>query len=274
MFSIVVPTRGRPGALVACLESLARLDYPPDAFEVVVVDDGGACGALPELDLDVRVVRQDRSGPAAARNRGAAEARGRYLAFTDDDCTVPPDWLSRLEARLDGGGHAVGGRVVNAVPESVYSEASELLVAFLHRYHNGAAPDAARFATSNNLGLPSALFAELGGFDSGFALAGGEDRDLSDRLGQRQLLVYAPEVVVHHHRRMGLRDFVCQHFRYGRGAVRYHALRTGHARLEPLRFYRELIRFPGRRPRIQALLVLSQLFTGLGYAYEKRIRRP
>ncbi len=39
-FSIIVPTFNRPTQLAACLTALARLDYPRDRFEVVVVDDG------------------------------------------------------------------------------------------------------------------------------------------------------------------------------------------------------------------------------------------
>ena len=39
-FSVIVPTRDRPDRLVRCLRALAQLDYPGDAFEVVVVDDG------------------------------------------------------------------------------------------------------------------------------------------------------------------------------------------------------------------------------------------
>ena len=41
-FSIVIPTYNRPEQLVFCLQACARLDYPCDRFEVIVVDDGGA----------------------------------------------------------------------------------------------------------------------------------------------------------------------------------------------------------------------------------------
>src|SRR5204863_3960920 len=89
--TIVVPTHERPAALAACLESLVALDYPREDFEVVVVDDGGRTPLEPLLDpvrnrLDVRLVRQERAGPAAARNAGAEHAQGDLLLFTDDDC--------------------------------------------------------------------------------------------------------------------------------------------------------------------------------------------
>jgi len=105
-FSIVVPTCDRPRQLAACLQSLARLDYPRDRFEVIVVDDGTTTAA-PALVVemkagpDVRLVRQPHAGPAAARNLGASHARGSLLAFTDDDCAPAPDWLWALAARFE-----------------------------------------------------------------------------------------------------------------------------------------------------------------------------
>ncbi|MFM7142900.1 MAG: glycosyltransferase family A protein, partial [Alphaproteobacteria bacterium] len=46
--------------------------------------------------LHVRLLRQERSGPAAARNRGVREAHGEFVAFTDDDCRPDPQWLATL----------------------------------------------------------------------------------------------------------------------------------------------------------------------------------
>jgi glycosyltransferase involved in cell wall biosynthesis len=93
--SVVIPAFERIGALEGCLHALAAQTLPPSKFEVIVCDDGSrlpvrdalasTLGALADR-LHVRVIRQDNGGPAAARNRGAGAAIGRYLAFTDDDC--------------------------------------------------------------------------------------------------------------------------------------------------------------------------------------------
>ena len=105
-FSVIVPTRDRPDRLVRCLRALAQLDYPGDAFEVVVVDDGSRIAieqvveAL-QTEFQVSVLRTPACGPAAARNVGVANARGDYVAFTDDDCIPRVDWLdsARPEVR-------------------------------------------------------------------------------------------------------------------------------------------------------------------------------
>lgn len=104
-FSIVIPTYNRPERLAKCLGAIAKLDYPRDRFEVIVVDDGSDT----PLDLIVRpfqeqlsltLIRQPNGGPAKARNTGVANAKGQFLTFTDDDCTPDSNWLTALEKRL------------------------------------------------------------------------------------------------------------------------------------------------------------------------------
>ncbi len=98
--AVVVPTRDRPAALARCLESLAAQDLSPDAFEILVVDDGSS----PPVTVDatvaarvcVRVLRQECAGPAAARNYGIQQARTTFVAFTDDDCVPDRVWLRTL----------------------------------------------------------------------------------------------------------------------------------------------------------------------------------
>ena len=87
-FSIVIPTYNRPQALLACLETVRDLDYPKDKYEVVVVNDGSTVSykAVEELYPEVHWVRVPNGGPGVARNAAVREARGRYIAFTDDDC--------------------------------------------------------------------------------------------------------------------------------------------------------------------------------------------
>ena len=119
-FSIIIPTHGRDAALDRCLKAVSRLDYPSECCEVIVVYDGSIPIQHPKIgQFSVQLLTQPKSGPAAARNKGAIQAGGDYLAFTDDDCIPTADWLSRLSAAfVQYPERMVGGRVVNALPEN------------------------------------------------------------------------------------------------------------------------------------------------------------
>jgi GT2 family glycosyltransferase len=102
--SVVVPSNlARPEQLRTALVALDALDHPD--FEIVLVDN--ARGSSPELVAGlvaglerVRVVRQPVPGISAARNAGVANARGEFVAFTDDDVEVDPGWLRALATRF------------------------------------------------------------------------------------------------------------------------------------------------------------------------------
>jgi GT2 family glycosyltransferase len=285
--TVVVPTYNRPAQLLACLATLAALDYPRERYEVVVVNDGGVLpdeGGIAALRerLRLTIVAQPNAGPAAARNRGAAHAGGEILAFTDDDCAPESGWLRELAASLTVLPAAmVGGRTVNALAGDPCAEASQLLIDYLYAYYGR--PGSHRFFCSNNFAVGTPMFREIGGFDAGFARAAGEDRDLCDRWAARGWeMVYAPEAVVRHAHAMTLGDFARQHFAYGRGAYPFRQARAQRGqeppRVEPLGFYARLVAYPfaagarWRAPHLAALLAVAQAANAAGFMYEKRRR--
>ncbi|GAF88500.1 unnamed protein product, partial [marine sediment metagenome] len=211
-FSIVIATYNREAQLTTCLESLTHLQYPRDRFEVIVVNDGGAApdaGAASFADhMDLKLLHQRHAGSAAARNTGAAEARGEFLAFTDDDCTPDPHWLAALAHSLSTCPDLlIGGRTVNALPHNVFSTASHLLVSYVYSYYNRD-PHAARFFASNNISLSAERFRLIGGFDCTYTRAAAEDRELCDRWRYRgYTMVYIPDAVVCHAHDLTFRTF-------------------------------------------------------------------
>jgi GT2 family glycosyltransferase len=287
-FSIIIPTYARPRQLAVCLQSLTRLDYPRDRFEVIVVDDGSE---IPPEDvvapfrsqIEVMLLTQANAGPAAARNTGAARAQGEFLAFTDDDCAPAPDWLQTLAARFAvTPDHLIGGRTLNALPANWYSTATQLLIAYLYAFYN-ADPHQARFFTSNNLALSAPHFHTLGGFDP--TRMAGEDREFCDRWRhQGYRMVYAPEVLIYHAHAFNFRTFCQKHFLYGRGSFHFRQTRACRdqepLRVEPLSFYLNLLRYPfsqeqgGAAWLLAALLVVSQVANGAGFLWERRNRTP
>ena len=103
MFSVIIPTFNRKASLAECLRSLGRQSFPPDRFEVLVVDDGSSDGTAETVErtaaglgFHVEYLRQSQQGPGAARNLGAKNARGGILAFTEDDAAFAEGVLPAL----------------------------------------------------------------------------------------------------------------------------------------------------------------------------------
>jgi glycosyltransferase involved in cell wall biosynthesis len=278
--SVIVPTFERPRQLAACLEALARLDYPAERLQVVVVDDGSttpvAAAEMRTNGLRLEVVRQERGGPGAARNFGARVASGELLAFVDDDCVPRPDWLERLAGRFcSGPEEGVGGRTVNALGDNLCSTAAQLVIDVGYRQNNADADGSRRWFTTNNLAVAAAGFRELGGFDPAYRTA--EDRDFCARWAESgRRLAHEPAAVVEHANALDLLAFARLHFAYGRGAYRYHRDRRRRGRpvrVEPS-YYGKLAREPFRRERfgrasaLIGLLALWHLANTSGFLWE------
>jgi len=224
--TIVIPTFARPRQLQACLAALAKQTLA-EPWEVVVVDDGSPQSLANVVSLwagrlDLRVIRQDNAGPAAARNRGVQEARGTFIAFTDDDCLPHPQWLETLVGVARERPTAlVGGTTVNGLGGELFASASQLIVDLVYAHFN-ADPENAYFLTSNNVLCARERFLALGGFDHSFPRAGAEDRDFCDRWRSAGWpIIWRPEARVEHRHSQTMGKFMDLHLRYGRGAYIY-----------------------------------------------------
>ncbi len=229
--TIVIPTFGRPLQLQACLAALAEQTLL-EPWDVVVVDDGSpqsieGLGPAWAGRLDLRVIRQNNAGPAAARNRGVQEARGTWIAFTDDDCRPEAQWLDKLvRTARERPGALVGGTTLNGLDSELFASTSQMIVDLVYAHFN-ADPDNAYFFASNNIICPRKYFLSLGGFDRSFPRAGAEDRDFCDRWRIAGWpLIWCQGARVEHRHSQSLRKFIDLHIRYGRGAHLYQAKRT------------------------------------------------
>ena len=251
LVTVVVPTCGRPAQLQSCLEALS-VQTLGDSCEVVVVDDGSprpvteGSVARSAGQLDLRVVRQPNAGPASARNRGVREARGEFVAFTDDDCRPKRDWLEQLARAISIRPEAlVGGTTTNCLPTHLFPSASQLIVDLVYEHFN-ADPSRACFLASNNVICSKRQFLELGGFDESLPRAGAEDRDFCDRWRARGWpLAWQKSAQVEHRHHQTLGTFLGLHFRYGRGAYLYQAkrrLRGSGTMRQDLDFHRAVAR--------------------------------
>lgn len=196
---------------------------PEGSFEILLVDNGSDDGT-PELlaafaardPAHRRVLREERPGSYAARNRGWREARGRWILFTDGDCRPEPSWMRALVQALDGGARRLCGGAVHAEedqPGLVSRHAREAGILG----QDGAL--ARGFLQTANLAVERAELEAVGGFDE--SLFSGGDADLCWRLVRdRQLVLFLiPGAAVSHAHREDLGSLWVQFRRYGQSDV-------------------------------------------------------
>lgn len=278
--SAIIPTYNRPESLGRCLDSFVQQRLSKHDFEVVVVDDGSRQPLDHVIEahgkaLNIKLIRQSNQGPASARNRGVKAASGEFVAFTDDDCQADRGWLlSWVDLLQDEPNTLLGGQTVNHLKDNIYSEVCQLLIDYLYEFHEQVDSEM-RFFTTNNMALSRQAFLDSGGFDEGFAIAGGEDREFCDRwqhFGKKCSLY--PNAIIYHSHPLNLAGFCKLHYRYGQGAKRFweNRIARGQTATAPNvpGFYIEMLKLPWKKPvrkplRHSALLTLSQLTGALGY---------
>lgn len=193
-FSVVVPVYRQWHLVPKLLASLAAQTLPRVLFEVILVDNGSP--EVPALDISgVAVLRCAAPGSYAARNFGAAAARGRWLAFTDADCIADARWLETLLTAAQAGGERLLAGTVRMVASSARPGASEIydIVKGIpqERYIRRG------YAATANLAVPRAAFARLGGFDAG-RFSGG-DAEFCRRAGRAGVpIALVAEAMVDH----------------------------------------------------------------------------
>jgi glycosyltransferase involved in cell wall biosynthesis len=200
--SVVIPTCGRPGSLLTCLDRLK------DATEIIVTDDGAeTTQELIRQFSNAKWMRGPRRGPAANRNNGARCATGDWLVFVDDDCVPNSSWLLEMQRATKDSDVVEGKTICPDQTSGLLEEVVENL--------NGDS------LWSCNLAIRRDLFDELNGFDEDFLEPGGEDLEFGWRVKQRRLRARfaAGAVVQHPVRRISLWQAIRRVFQ-----IRWHLL--------------------------------------------------
>lgn len=223
MISVVIPVRNGSRTLDACLQAACAAALPDN--EVVVVDDGSTDDTASILARHpCRTVRLERQrGASAARNTGAAAARGDTLFFTDADCLLGTATLQRTAAALETAGpRAVVGGSYDPHPfDPGFFPAFQ---AVFVNHHETRRPDDPDYVATHAMAIRTDDFRASGGFDEHF-LPILEDVEFCHRLrraGYR--LRMDPQVLVRHSFGFGLFGSLRNASRKARYWTRYSVL--------------------------------------------------
>jgi GT2 family glycosyltransferase len=244
LVSVVVCTRDRPQSLTNALREIAALEYSP--FEVVVIDNAPSSDATRNVILNefgddprFRYVLEPRPGLSCARNRGAQEASGEIVAFTDDDVLVDRWWLDGIVRGFQAAPDVacVTGMIATAEIDNAAQLYFHIRVAwgvncdrrlfdlFENRDDSPLFPYAVgKYGSGANFAVARAALKELGDFDealgAGTPSGAGEDTNMFMRVllgGHR--LAYEPSAIVWHVHRTTLAALSKQMGAYGSGVT-------------------------------------------------------
>jgi len=118
--SVIIPTFNRCQYLSTALESVQRQSYPPEKYEIIVVDNGSDDNTRQVVEAstqkgtkEIRYVYDDRHGLHIGRHKGAEIAQGDILLYTDDDVIAHEHWITEIACCYTNRKIcAVGGKVV------------------------------------------------------------------------------------------------------------------------------------------------------------------
>jgi cellulose synthase/poly-beta-1,6-N-acetylglucosamine synthase-like glycosyltransferase len=200
--SIVIPAKGLNSSLEECIEHCLQLNYPE--FEVIVLPDSPVVLPYP----NVIVIPTGTLGPSEKRDKALSDSDGDIIAFLDDDAFPRRDWLRNAVMYFDENKvAAVGGPAITPESDNFLQKASGLVYSsFLgggsvgYRYVPKTQREVDDYPSCNFL-VRKSVMEELGGFNCKFWP--GEDTKLCKEITNdlNMKIIYAPEVLVYHHRR-------------------------------------------------------------------------
>lgn len=178
--SIIIPAKNEARHVENCLKSLQDLEYPPELFEVILVDNGSTDNTLEVVRKfdTIKVIEAPELKVGAVRNFGARSARYEIFAFLDADCVVASNWLDNINRNIKLG-KVLGGGII--LPEqATYTEKYWLLEG-----PDGAALPKELIGAS--LAIHRKDFEAVNGFDE--SMSSGEDSDLSLKLRNNNIQI-------------------------------------------------------------------------------------
>jgi glycosyltransferase involved in cell wall biosynthesis len=258
--SVIIPALNEEKMIGRCLESLTRLAFARDRFEVLVVDNGSRDNTLAIVEsftdrLYLKVLQQAGVRISALRNLGARTASGDILAFLDADCLAPAEWLDRIFALAPADGAGVLGA------HYLLPEDSSWVGRTWHRYQEAPKSGEVSHVPAGDLIMRREDFLKLGGFDE--SIQTNEDYELCDRARKAGMNVRAfPQIgVVHLGTAQSLRVFFRKQAWHGTHVIKV--------------FLRDVFRSHNRKAVFfAAYTLLSLLVVAVGIVWALALRGP
>lgn len=212
LVSVVVCTYNRAQLLENCLQSLDKQSIDRKTYEVIVVDNNSTDDTQSVVKKtirhhpNIRLVTERRQGLSFARNRGWKEARGRYVAYIDDDALAEPHWIEQIICFISNypmvsvfGGPYSRFSIApfpDWLPENYYTLNWGNKIKVLNLKNE--------WISGSNMVFHKSILEKYGGFKTDLGMKSniilyGEETELLFRLKQHgEIVYYVPKILVNH----------------------------------------------------------------------------
>jgi glycosyltransferase involved in cell wall biosynthesis len=273
----VICTHNRADYLTQAIRSVLEQRMTADRYELIVVDNRSTDRTREvvrpfESNGSVRYEFEGVLGLCHARNTGWQRARGRYVAYLDDDAVAEPGWLAAIEEAFSTtpGVGVVGGRVdpiwAGDRPPWLSDEIALSLTIQNWSEHHKVIEDLGReWLVGANMAVPRSVLADMGGFHPSLDRVGSRMLSSGDVFLEKQILrrghvcLYHPKMAVRHlvpKSRLNKRWFIRRYYSQGLSDTAMRLIEEAPSRKERLRLALAMASGLLRSPRRLADLVL------------------
>ena len=204
-FSIIIACRNEEKNLPFLFTALRKIDYPPEKYEIILVDDASSDNSLSLIKkfcetsenayfIHLPIKDEEFKGKKAALQKAAEKAEYDFLLFTDADCIVPENWLKTYNNYIDSEVGMVVGYYKNA-DDSVFRIFLQLMTAAIFAASVGLGFPFS--AAGGNLLVRKKTFFEIGGYEKIKNRVAGDDKQLLGLISKTKWKIrYNPQAKV------------------------------------------------------------------------------
>ena len=220
-YSIIIPVKEINDYIKESIPIILNMDY--ENYEIIILPNEKPSNIPDYLkDKKIRIIPSGKVSPAIKRDMGAKEAKGKYLAFIDDDAYPEKNWLKTADSIFkEEKVEIIGGPAITPKNNTLFQKASGLFFETLfggggmdYRYK----PVKKSFCVDDyptvNLITSKKAFFDVNGFDNEF-WPGEDTKFCLDLTKKGYKIIYSPKLIVYHHRRKSIISHLKQVGNYG-----------------------------------------------------------
>ncbi|MFC1960136.1 glycosyltransferase family 2 protein [Chloroflexota bacterium] len=260
VFSVAFPTYNRADLLSDILDDLSKQTFPTENYEVLIIDNNSSDNTAEITQkycaehANFHYIFEEKQGIGYGRSRAYQEAQGKYLAYTDDDCRIPADWLATAQSIIEQYNPVIFGGPYQAYyidrPKWAKDDYWSSLDAIGHRAC--WLPDR-QYLSAGNMFVKKSILVELQGFNPAFGSHGkkkyyGEETEFQIRVCQTYpdlKFYYDPALCVSHlvnPQKLNFRTTLHYVFRLGRAGTHINKVSGDRENLTTLRKFKRFLR--------------------------------